>query len=207
MSIRPRLIAAAAALALNAAIGLALFLCFRLPVARDTGGVTSMLIWLPSSALAPKRTEPRRTKAPRPATSSSHTSAEVLSPIKPSVAPISVEPARSPVDWWAEAERVVQDRARDSAPAVPDDRIDMRVASPRDAPPHQIGESYKDELGDKVVWVSEKCYIESQPPLPGTPPAFAAARTTRVYCPGGSTAVQADSFKDPAYRKSHPDLP
>jgi len=197
MGIRPRLIAAAAALALNAAIGLALFLCFRMPVARDTGDATSMLIWLPSPTLAPKRSELRRAKTPRPATSSPR-SAEALSPVKPSVAPISVAPARAPIDWWGDAERVVEDRARDAALAVPDDRIDMHVALPRDAPAHQVGESYQDESGDKIVWVSEKCYIESQPALPGTPPAFAA---------GGSAAVQADSFKDPAYRRSHPDLP
>ena len=200
--------AAAAALALNAGLGLVLFLCFRMPGALDTNDSASTLIWLPAAVPPPKSSQARRAKTPRSRTSTPNASVEALAPVEPSAAPISVAPAGAPIDWWKEGERVVRDRTRAAAPAAPEGRIDLHGDAQREAPAHYAGESYRDEFGDSVVWVNEKCYIESAPPLPGTPPVFAAARITRTVCPGASSVPRGDLFKDlPAYRKSHPDTP
>jgi len=200
--------AAAATLALNAGLGLVLFLCFRMPEVLDTNDSVSTLLWLTTAASPPKPPQARRTKTLSSRTSTPRTSVEALAPIEPSAAAMSVAPAGAPIDWWKEGERVVRERTRAAAPPVQDGRIDLHIESSRDAPAHHAGESYRDEYGDAVVWVSEKCYIESAPPLPGTPPVFAAARTTRTVCPGASNAPRGDLFKDvPAYRKYHPDPP
>jgi hypothetical protein len=107
--------------------------------------------------------------------------------------------------------RVVKERTH-AAPTLPESgRIDLHIGSPGEAPAHHAGESYRDELGATIVWVSDKCYIESDPPLPGTPPALQGARVTRTVCPGISNEPRGDLFKDlPAYRnnqKYRPDVP
>lgn len=201
--------AAAVALALNAALGLALYLSFRTPGALDSSDSVSTLIWLPLHAPRPEQTKPRELKMRRTMARRPRASVESLSPLVPSTAPIAAPVARAPVDWWAEAERVVRDRLRDAERAsVPSGRIDLHLDPRRDAPAHHAGESYRDEFGDKVVWVSDKCYMVSAPPLPGMPPTLAAARGTRTVCPGDSSAPRGDLFKDlPAYRKYHPEVP
>ncbi|MGH8217508.1 MAG: hypothetical protein ACREUT_02905 [Steroidobacteraceae bacterium] len=199
--------AAAAALALNVALGLALFLSFRIQGALDSSDSVSTLIWLPLPAARPERAKPRELKRPRALPRNPRASVESLAPIMPSTAPIAAPRARAPVDWWAEAERVVRDRLRSAEQAsAPSGRIDLHIGSRVDAPAHYAGESYRDELGGKIVWVSGKCYIESDPPLPGTPPVLAATRGTRTVCPGASSAPRGDLFKDlPAYRKYRPE--
>lgn len=201
--------AAAVAVALNAALGLALYLSFRVPGALDSRDSVSTLIWLPLPAPRPERTKPRESKLPRAVTRTPHASAAALSPISPSTAPIAAPPARPPVDWWAEAEHVVRERLQAAeGVSTPPGRIDLHIGPRRDAPAHQAGESYRDEFGDKVVWVSDRCYIVSALPLPGTPPALAAAIGTRTVCPGDSSTPRGGLFKDlPAYRKHQPEVP
>ncbi|HXS27460.1 MAG TPA: hypothetical protein VN730_07340 [Steroidobacteraceae bacterium] len=195
--------AAAAALALNVALGIALILSFRTSPAPISGEVVSRLIWLPAPAARPKRPNPPKSKRPPSVASRSRARAETLSPIMPSVAPIAG--TRAPVDWWGEAERVVRERSRAATDRPDDGRIDLHLESRSEAPAHYAGESYRDELGNKIVWVSEKCYIESDPPPLGTPPAFEHATSTRTVCPGNSNTPRGDLFKDlPEYRKYAP---
>ena len=197
--------AAAAALALNVGLGAALVLCFRMPHSLESREFVSTLIWLPETASRPKPAEPRRSNHSRTTASQARASTDSLSPIAPSVAPISITP-RAPVDWWKEGERVVKERTP-AAPMLPDSgRIDLHVGPPAEAPAHHAGESSRDELGGKIVWVSDKCYIESDPPLPGTPPAFEGARVTRTVCPGNWSEPRGDLFKElPAYRRHRPE--
>jgi hypothetical protein len=200
--------AAVAALALNAGLGAALILSFRTPIVLESRDVDSTLIWLPETVSRPKPAETRHSDTQRSRANHARASAETLSPITPSVAPISTTPSRAPVDWWNEAERVVKERTH-AAPTLPDSgRIDLHIGSRADAPAHYAGESYQDESGAKIVWVSDKCYIESDPPLPGTPTAFEHARLTRTYCPGNYNAPRGDLFKDlPAYQKYQRGVP
>ena len=197
--------AAAAALALNAALGAALIVCFRMPIPLDSTDAIAKLIWLPETLSPPKPAEPRHSNNPRTRTNHARASTEKLSPVTPSTAPISTTRPRGPVDWWTEAERVVKERTH-AALTLPDGRIDLHIGPRENAPAHYAGESYHDETGAKIVWVSDKCYIESDPPLPGTPPVFERARLTRTVCPGNSNQARGDLFKDlPEYRKYHPE--
>ena len=75
--------AAVAALALNAGIGAALILCFRMPVAPDSRVAVAKLIWMPEPAWRPKRTEPRESRTTRSMASKVGRSATVLSPVVP----------------------------------------------------------------------------------------------------------------------------
>ena len=197
--------AAAAALALNVGLGAALVLCFRMPHSLESREFVSTLIWLPEMVSRPKPAEPRRSNSPPTTASHARASTETLAPIVPSVAPISITP-RAPVDWWEEGERVVKERTR-AAPMLPDsDGIDLHVGPSGQAPARHAGESYRDELGGKIVWVSDKCFIESDPPPPGTPPALAGARVTRTVCPGNSSEPRGDLFKElRAYRRHRPE--
>lgn len=195
--------AAAAALALNVALGIALVLSFHTSRAPVSGEVVSRLIWLPAPDARPKRPSRPKSNRPNSVASRSRARAETLSPIVPSVAPIAG--TRAPVDWWGEAERVIRERSRAATDRPDDRRIDLHLGSGSEAPAHYAGESYRDELGNKIVWVSEKCYLESDPPPPGTPAAFEHATSTRTVCPGDSNAPRGDLFKDlPEYRKYAP---
>ncbi len=69
---------------------------------------------------------------------------------------------------------------------------------------HHYGEQYTLNTGEKIVWVSDHCYIVSEPPMLGTPNAFAHAALTHTACQG-NPGPRADLFEDlPAYKKSHP---
>ncbi len=193
-----RLGAAAAALALNAGLGTALILCFRIPIASDSREAVAALMWIAEPASRLKRAEPRESRA-----SDVRPSEQASSAVAPSVAPTSVP--RAPVDWWKEGERVVKERTR-VAPALPDSgRTDLHIESLGDAPVHYAGESSRDESGAKIVWVSDKCYIESDPPILGRPPGLEGGTVTRTVCPGDSNVARGDLFEHlPAYRKFHP---
>ena len=74
----------------------------------------------------------------------------------------------------------------------------------RSAPPHQAGEQYRDELGEWIVWVSDRCYIVSDTPALGLPQVLARSIPSRPVCQSDAQA-RSDLFKDlPAYRKYHP---
>jgi hypothetical protein len=136
---------------------------------------------LPETVSRPKPAVPRHSNSPRTTASHAQASAETISPMAPSVAPISITRPRAPVAWWREAVRVVKERTH-AAPTLPESgRIDLHIGSPGEAPAHHAGESYRDELGATIVWVSDKCYIESDPPLPGTPPALRARESHGLY--------------------------
>jgi hypothetical protein len=63
----------------------------------------------------------------------------------------------------------------------------------------------KDEARPElVIWVSDRCYMVSEPPAAGTPNAFAHLALTHTQC-AGSPGPRTDLFEDfPQYKKLHP---
>lgn len=69
---------------------------------------------------------------------------------------------------------------------------------------HFYGEQYQLRTGETVVWVSDHCYLVSEPPIAGTPSAFAHSALTHTACQA-APGPRSDMFKDlPAYEKFHP---
>jgi hypothetical protein len=110
------------------------------------------------------------------------------------------------VDWMSQLhsaaadvnlDRAGQGRAIDEAPSKP------RSLWP--LPLHHAGEHYTLKTGELVVWVSDRCFVVSEPPSLGTPNAFAHLNLTHTQCTG-SPGPRSDLFKDlPKYKKLHPD--
>src|SRR5665213_3104454 len=72
-------------------------------------------------------------------------------------------------------------------------------------PVHHAGEQYTLRTGELVVWVSDRCFVVSEPPALGTPNAFAHLAIPHTQCTG-SPGPRSDLLKDlPAYQKLHPD--
>jgi hypothetical protein len=126
------------------------------------------------------------------------------SPITAAPSPTSSAP-RASVDWMSELhsaaaevnlDRAGQGRATDEAPSKPQSLWAQ--------PLHHAGEQYTLETGESVVWVSDRCFLVSEPPTLGTPNAFAHLALTHAQCTG-SPGRRSDLFKDlPEYKKLHP---
>jgi hypothetical protein len=110
------------------------------------------------------------------------------------------------IDWAAEARR-----AAPGVTAPQKFREFGRIADAgsrqgprRSAPPHEAGEQYRDEFGEWIVWVSDRCYLVSDTPTLGMPQVLARSLPSRTVCQADS-GPRSDLFKDlPAYRKYHP---
>ncbi len=74
----------------------------------------------------------------------------------------------------------------------------------RSVPAHEAGEQYRDEFGEWIVWVSDRCYLVSDTPTLAMPWVLARSIPSRVVCQADSEH-RSDLFKDlPASRKYHP---
>lgn len=134
-----------------------------------------------------------------------------ISPVQPPTAPppqISVQSgAGTSIDWTAAAERaartaIAAPRARSfgEIPQAPD-----WVRSAPSSPKHYAGEAYRLETGESIVWVSDRCFIVSEPPPLGMPDVFARSLGTRMGCQAPPGPRKGELFKNlPAYRKYHP---
>jgi hypothetical protein len=140
----------------------------------------------------PRTMEPARPSFALPST------AITLPPLTPPL-------AQGPVDWAAAARAAAagaagrafgHNPAADALPAAP---------GPASAV-HKPGEQYRDADGTSIVWVSDRCFLASAPPLLGTPDVIARASTTRTVCKGDpGWADPGHLFKDlPAYERYHP---
>ncbi len=112
------------------------------------------------------------------------------------------------VDWMSELDQTSQDvAARQAAGSGPSPEASHTPQSWWPAPAHKAGEQYTLNTGQKIYWVSDHCFLVSDPPLAGTPNALAHSQLTHTECqkpptPGG------DLFKDlPAYKRYHSDAP
>ena len=141
-------------------------------------------------------------------------------PVAPLVEPITLALPSSPVtgtsgpaiDWAAAAGRAAagvlgrRPRKRISFGFPPGGKsaITMGVYSPS-SPAHYAGESDRAPDGEVTQWISERCYIVSDPPTPGEPDYLKNARVTRGGClppPGPDPGEMFKSLR--AYKRLHP---
>ena len=139
-------------------------------------------------------------------------------PIAPLVAPIAVaapgplmtSPGGCTVDWNAAAKQAaasaLKTRKRISFgfPAGGESAITLGVPS-RHTPAHYAGESDRTVAGEHVEWTSDRCYVASDPPLPGEPDFLKHARVSHSGCLPPDGPDPGELFKSlPAYKKYHP---
>lgn len=142
----------------------------------------------------------------------------VSAPIAPLVAPITLPPpapaitvpSGPAIDWNAAARSAAatvlgrRKRKTFGFPAGGKSAITLGVPSPA-TPAHYAGESDRTPGGEVTEWVSERCYVVSDPPLPGEPDFLKSARVTRSGCLPPPGPDPGDLFKSlPAYKKLHP---
>lgn len=139
-----------------------------------------------------------------------------FAPAVPVVEPITVAPpapfAASPraIDWSSAAKRaaatVLQRGKRISFGFPPGGKSAITLGVPsRHTPAHYAGESDRTVAGEHVEWTSERCYVTSDPPVPGAPDFLEHARVSRGGCLPPAGPDPGDLFKSlPAYKKHHP---
>jgi hypothetical protein len=140
-------------------------------------------------------------------------SSETLTPLRPAepppIAPLPISPSveGAAIDWSGQARDAAATQAegltgREVDPAA---RKDGESVTQEPARSHRAGEQYRTDTGDSVVWISDKCYVISDNPPPGTPQSVARARPTRTVCPRDSSEARGDLFQEAqAYRKRRP---
>jgi len=107
------------------------------------------------------------------------------------------------IDWAAEAQR--EGTAIPQAPMATafgqSPHGDDEGKALQSAPAHYAGQQYRDEFGESIVWVSNRCYIVSENAPLDVP---RGSNLTRTICLGDSGQPRGDLFKDlPAYAKYH----
>jgi len=109
------------------------------------------------------------------------------------------------VDWAEEAQRVADAAAKGLAGSASEGA--KSAAPPAGAgwwqqPQHHVGDQFKTDTGDWIVWTSSKCFVVAS--------ALLRVLTTGValpvtYCPGDSSGPRGDLFAQlAAYKKLHP---
>jgi hypothetical protein len=140
-----------------------------------------------------------------------------VAPIAPVVEPITLpSPAAAltvlgrAADWEAAARQsaatALQRRKRITYgfPAGGKSAITLGVPSPS-TPAHYAGESDRTVSGEDTEWTSDRCYVVSDPPLPGEPDFLKHARVTHFGCLPPAGPDPGELFKSlPAYKKYHP---
>ena len=142
---------------------------------------------------------------------------DTAAPIAPTVEPITLTPpppaALSPtgqaIDWDASAKAAVATALR------PRKRITfgfptgtspiMRGAHLQDFSGHHAGDSYRVAGGEVIAWVSDRCYVASDPPPLWEPDILKRAEITHTVCLPPNPPHSGELFKSlPAYKKYHP---
>ena len=138
--------------------------------------------------------------------------------VVPTVEPITLTPpapavlsptGQAAIDWDASARAVV------AAALRPRKRITfgfptgtspiMRGAHPPDTSGHHAGDSYRIEGGEEIEWVSDRCYVASDPPPLWEPDILKRAAMTHTVCLPPNGPPPGELFKSlPAYKKYHP---
>jgi hypothetical protein len=136
-----------------------------------------------------------------------------VAPFVPALPSISYPTDNMPqaIDWQAEGQKAAA--AITGSRGVPSEDEDRRKTSsshgPRPwvpPPAHHAGEQYTTITGEKIVWISDKCFVMSSRPTLGLPDIFARARLSTTICPRTSGTARGDLFEAlPAYKKYHPE--
>jgi hypothetical protein len=133
-----------------------------------------------------------------------------LPPVTPLSPPVIVSvQQQAPIDWADEAKRAAsaltsKDAKSTSTPAP--SASGMSDANSWFPPPaHRAGDQYT-ENGERIVWISDKCYQVSGSSLLTVPEMFSKTMLPKTICPRNSRKPRGDLFKDlPAYKKYHPE--
>jgi hypothetical protein len=195
-SSRPRYVAIGIVGALHVLILEALIHAPRQPAATEDT-VWSTLFFVPPAVVQPPVSSQSKHAAALAPPQLRMPAAEVAQPI--TIAPDSTPP-RAAVDWTSAL------RGTASAIASQGGAGDAaHGASPSSAFPtvhhHAYGEYSKLETGETVVWVSDHCFVVSEPPILGAANAFAHSALTHTQCERNPDS-RSDLFKDlPAYKK------
>jgi hypothetical protein len=110
------------------------------------------------------------------------------------------------IDWLAEARRAagIATAAPRTRPFGEMPKAPSWLGPSRSSPTHRAGEQYRLETGESVVWLSDRCYIVSEPPPLGMPDVLARSLGTRTVCQAPPGPREGELFKDlPAYKKYH----
>jgi hypothetical protein len=168
--------------------------------------VWSTLFFVPAEVVQrppPTKIKPKRPSALQPA--------QVPLPVPETLSPLTTTPGatssspESAVDWVSALHSAAADAMTDRT-----GRGGATGEAPNEphslwAPPqHHAGEQYTLSTGELIVWVSDRCYLVSEPPALGMPNAFAHLALTHTQCTG-SPGPRSDLFKDlPAHKNLHP---
>ena len=194
-------IAFAAVVALHAGLVITLTLARRTPTSSSPEFIGAMIfLTAPPPAVAPSNR-----RRPEPAGESS--------PVAPMEPPTALPPLigfplseDTVIDWAAQARRAAVGvtgphtfREFGRTPGAGSGQ-----GPRRSAPAHEAGEQYRDEFGEWIVWVSDRCYLVSDTPALGLPQVLARSIPSRTVCQADSEP-RSDLFKDlPAFSKYHP---
>jgi hypothetical protein len=199
MSLTPRrAVAFVGVLALHA-MGLRVLIESRLEAPPTAQDFTSTLIVLPADS---PPTAGAGKQPLQPANTRIHSEHPHLS-IPDSMESSSSMPAPA-IDWAAEAHRegtaITQTPTVTEFGQIPHAEGEGK-ALPSAPAQHYAGQQYRDEFGESIVWVSERCYLVSESAPPDLP---RGSIPTRTICVGDSGQPRGDLFKDlPAYAKYH----
>jgi hypothetical protein len=177
-----------------------------------TPAAQSVITTMVSVPTAPQRLAPGPTFQPRLAAPGS------LAPLVPTPPSIAYPPADNvppqAIDWHAEAQSAAAAvTGSKGVPAVPSETQDPRKTSsstgPRawfPPPAHHRGEAYKTITGESIVWISDKCYVQSPAAKLGMAQILTRGMLTTTVCPRTSGKARGDLFEAlPAYKKLHPE--
>lgn len=125
-------------------------------------------------------------------------------------APIVTSPGGGPIDWSDAAKRAAAEilgrprRRPFGFPPGGRSAITLGVWSSF-SPAHHAGESDRFITGEDIEWTSDRCYVVSDPPVPGEPDILARHRVTHGGCLPPAGSDPGELFKSlPAYKKYHP---
>lgn len=173
---------------------------------------------LPSAAGPPIATflvlRPAFVHAPLAPSPLSRISAPIVPIVEPitvaAPAPLATSPGGRAIDWNAAARRaaaaILETRKRVSFGIPPGGKSDITLGVPSPhTPAHYAGESDRTPGGGNTEWTSDRCYVMSDPPVPGEPDFLRRARVSHFGCLPPDGPDPGELFKSlPAYKKYHP---
>lgn len=135
--------------------------------------------------------------------------APTAEPITLTPPPALTNPTPHAIDWGAAAKAAVTTAMRPRSQITfgfPTGMSPiMRGAHVPDLSGHHVGDSYTIAGGEEIVWVSDRCYVASDPPALWEPDILKRADMTHTVCLPPSGPTPGDLFKRlPAYKKYHP---
>jgi hypothetical protein len=202
---RFRWAALACVIALHVAV---IVLLARLQVPRSVESSSFPLLILPSNR-RPVELPAVQPAAKRNVRASAVRTALPPTPVSPPVVASNQQPA--PIDWTGEAQRAARDLAVRDAKSISTPASSPAAGVPAanswfPPPAHHKGDQYTNESGERIVWISDKCYQVSGSSLLTVPELFSKAMLPKTICPRHSRKPRGDLFKDlPAYKKYHPE--